>query len=189
MLLYCPPHPALWCRRWLILIISFIIIQLPPGDYLTSYVAHCAQGEQGGSGADRKGLRERYGLGQPVYVQYFKWISGILLAQRRGQSLEWQKPVKELIWERLGLTIYPFRCGFAGQLVYRDPQLASIRATHQYSWLDYLLSFFSFVGLGTPGFLLVDRHVLYAVLAGYECGRAFFRGVIYFSALELGQVC
>lgn len=134
-------------------IISFIIIQLPPGDYLTSYVAQLrAQGEQVDQ-VQIDGLRERYGLGQPVYVQYFKWISGILLRNDWGQSLEWQKPVKELIWERLGLTIILSGAALLVSWFIAIP-IGVYSATHQYSWLDYLLSFFSFVGLGTPGFLL-----------------------------------
>lgn len=134
-------------------IISFIIIQLPPGDYLTSYVAQLrAQGEQVDQ-VQIEGLRERYGLGQPVYVQYFKWISGILLRNDWGQSLEWQKPVKELIWERLGLTIILSGAALLVSWFIAIP-IGVYSATHQYSWLDYLLSFFSFVGLGTPGFLL-----------------------------------
>jgi len=134
-------------------IISFIIIQLPPGDYLTSYVAQLrAQGEQVDQ-VQIDGLRERYGLGQPVYVQYFKWISGILLRNDWGQSLEWQKPVKELIWERLGLTVILSGAALLVSWFIAIP-IGVYSATHQYSWLDYLLSFFSFVGLGTPGFLL-----------------------------------
>ena len=134
-------------------IISFIIIQLPPGDYLTSYVAQLrAQGEQVDQ-VQIDGLRERYGLGQPVYVQYFKWISGILLRNDWGQSLEWQKPVKELIWDRLALTVILSGAALLVSWFIAIP-IGVYSATHQYSWLDYLLSFFSFVGLGTPGFLL-----------------------------------
>ena len=78
-------------------IISFMIIQLPPGDFLTSYAAQLrAQGEQLDQ-TQIEGLRQRYGLGQPVYVQYTKWISGIFLRNDWGQSLEWQKPVRDLI--------------------------------------------------------------------------------------------
>ncbi len=99
------------------------------------------------------GLRERYGLGQPIYVQYFKWISGILLRNDWGQSLEWQKPVKELIWDRLGLTIILSGAALLVSWFIAIP-IGVYSATHQYSWLDYVLSFFSFVGLGTPGFLL-----------------------------------
>ncbi len=65
-------------------------------------------------------LRERYGLGQPIYVQYGKWIWGILTRGDWGQSMEWQKPVKELIWERMALTVVLSLISMHRQLVYRD---------------------------------------------------------------------
>src|SRR5690606_14347921 len=86
-------------------ILSFMIIQLPPGDFLTSYAAQLrAQGEAIDE-TELANLRERYGLGQPIHVQYTKWISGILLRNDWGQSMEWRKPVKELLWERMALTV------------------------------------------------------------------------------------
>jgi len=134
-------------------ILSFMIIQLPPGDFLTSYAAQLrAQGEQVDA-AEMAALRERYGLGQPVYVQYFKWISGILLRNDWGQSMEWQKPVRELIWGRLGLTVVLSGAALLVSWFVAIP-IGVYSATHQYSWLDYALSLFSFIGLGTPGFLL-----------------------------------
>ncbi len=86
-------------------ILSFAVIQLPPGDFLTSYVAQLRQEGDEVDEAELESLRQRYGLGQPVYVQYFKWIYGVLVKGDWGQSFEWQKPVSELIWERLGLTM------------------------------------------------------------------------------------
>ena len=83
-------------------ILSFVIIQLPPGDFLTSYVAQLRQEGDNIDQTQLDSLRARYGLGQPVYVQYGKWISGIFLRGDWGQSMDWQKPVKELIWERMG---------------------------------------------------------------------------------------
>jgi len=133
--------------------ISFAIIQLPPGDFLTSYAAQLrSQGEQVDD-AQIEALRQRYGLGQPLYIQYGKWISGILLRNDWGQSLEQQRPVKELIWERLALTVVLSGAALLVSWFIAIP-IGVYSATHQYSWLDYLLSLFSFVGLGTPGFLL-----------------------------------
>lgn len=138
---------------FVISLISFAIIQLPPGDYLTSYVAQLrAQGDQVDA-AEMEVLRERYGLNQPVYVQYFKWISGILLRGDWGQSFEWRKPVSELIWERIGLTMVISGAALLVSWFVAIP-IGVYSATHQYSWLDYILTFLSFVGLGTPGFLL-----------------------------------
>ena len=134
-------------------IISFAIIQLPPGDFLTSYVAGLRQQGENIDDSELASLRARYGLGQPVYVQYAKWVSGIVLRGDWGQSMEWQKPVKELIWERLGLTMV---LSFSALLVswFIAIPIGVYSATHQYSWLDYVMSTFSFIGLGTPGFLL-----------------------------------
>ncbi|RLT45239.1 MAG: ABC transporter permease [Chloroflexi bacterium] len=134
-------------------IISFAIIQLPPGDFLTSYVAGLRQQGENIDESELASLRQRYGLGQPVYVQYGKWISGIVLRGDWGQSMEWQKPVKELIWERLGLTIVLSLSALLVSWFIAIP-IGVYSATHQYSWLDYTMTTFSFIGLGMPGFLL-----------------------------------
>jgi peptide/nickel transport system permease protein len=72
--------------------VSFVIIQLPPGDYLTSYVAGLRQMGDNVDQDEIDSLKQRYGLGQPVYVQYYKWVSGIILRGDWGQSMEWQQP-------------------------------------------------------------------------------------------------
>jgi peptide/nickel transport system permease protein len=137
----------------LISMISFIAIQLPPGDYLTSYVATL---RTMGENIDQEaidGLRERYGLGEPIYVQYGKWIGGIILRGDWGQSMEWQKPVKELIGERILLTIILSLVSLLVGWFIAIP-IGVYSATHQYSFLDYAMSVVSFVGVGVPGFLL-----------------------------------
>src|SRR5215213_3331880 len=78
-------------------ILSFVIIQLPPGDFLTSYAATLREQGDTVDSAQLDAMRERYGLDRPFYVQYGKWIGGILLRGDWGQSLEWRKPVRELI--------------------------------------------------------------------------------------------
>jgi peptide/nickel transport system permease protein len=138
---------------FVISLLSFVIIQAPPGDFLTSYAAQLrAQGDTVDS-AQLEALRQRYGLGQPFYVQYGKWISGILLRNDWGQSFEWQKPVKDLIWERLALTAFLALTSLFVSWFIAIP-IGVYSATHQYSLLDYTMTFFSFIGLGTPGFLL-----------------------------------
>jgi peptide/nickel transport system permease protein len=134
-------------------ILSFAIIQLPPGDFLTSYAAQLRQEGDMVDQDELDALAQRYGLGQPVYVQYGKWISGVLLRGDWGQSFEWQKPVKELIWERLGLTMLLSLSALLVSWFIAIP-IGVYSATNQYSLLDYLMTTFSFVGLGTPGFLL-----------------------------------
>ena len=154
-------------------ILSFVIIQLPPGDFLTSYVAQLRQEGDEVDEAELASLRQRYGLGQPAYVQYLKWISGVLLKGDWGQSMEWQKPVSELIWERLGLTM---ALSLGALLVgwFIAIPVGVYSATHQYSWLDYIMTTFSFVGLGTPGFLLA-LIILFLVqsLLGMNVGGLF----------------
>lgn len=142
-------------------ILSFVIIQLPPGDFLTSYVAQLRQQGDDVDQAELDSLRERYGLGQPIYVQYGKWIWGILTRNDWGQSFEWQKPVKDLIWERLGLTVTISLTALLVSWFIAIP-IGVYSATHQYSWLDYILTAFSFIGLGTPGFMLALIILFYA---------------------------
>jgi peptide/nickel transport system permease protein len=138
---------------FIISIISFIVIQLPPGDYLTTYsMTLRTQGDNVQEDAI-EALRERYGLNEPVYVQYFKWIGGILLRNDWGQSMEVGRPVKDLIWERLALTVVLSLMSIFVSWFIAIP-LGVYSATHQYSFLDYVVTTFSFIGVGTPGFLL-----------------------------------
>ena len=120
-------------------IISFVVIQLPPGDYLTSYVAQLRQQGEDIDAEEIAALEERYGLGQPVYVQYYKWMTGILLRGDWGQSMEWQKPVKDLIWERLGLTVAISATTMFLSWLIAIP-IGVYSATHQYSFLDYFMT-------------------------------------------------
>lgn len=134
-------------------IISFIVIQLPPGDYLTTYAMQLRQQGDTVDVAELAALRDRYGLGMPVYAQYWKWVSGIILRGDWGQSMEWRKPVKELIWERLALTMVLSASSLFVSWFIAIP-VGVYSATHQYSIPDYLMSAISFIGVGTPGFLV-----------------------------------
>ncbi|MGC9395408.1 MAG: ABC transporter permease [Anaerolineae bacterium] len=137
----------------IISIISFVIIQLPPGDYLTSYVMSLRATGEAVDEIEIENLRQRYGLGQPVYVQYYKWISGIILRGDWGQSMEWRKPVKDLIWERLALTVFLSLIAISVSWFVAIP-VGVFSAVHQYSIPDYIFSALSFIGTGTPGFML-----------------------------------
>jgi len=138
---------------FIISVISFIVIQLPPGDFLTSYsMTLRSQGEYAQE-EEMENLRARYGLGQPIYVQYGKWVWGIVARGDWGQSMEWQRPVNELIWERMALTVVLSLVSmFVGWFI--AIPLGVYSATHQYSLLDYIATFISFVGVGTPGFMI-----------------------------------
>lgn len=133
-------------------IISFIIIQLPPGDFLTSYIATLESGGQIVDQAQIDALRQQYGLGDPVYIQYFKWLSGVLQGNF-GQSLQWQRPVAELIGERMVLTMVLSLSALL--LVWAIALPVGIySAVKQYSAGDFFFTFLSFVGLGIPNFLI-----------------------------------
>ena len=89
---------------WAISVLSFVIIQLPPGDYVTSYIAQMASMGSVVTDEEAQNLRIQYGLGQPIYVQYFKWMKQIVRGNF-GMSMEWRRPVTEVIGERLWLTV------------------------------------------------------------------------------------
>jgi peptide/nickel transport system permease protein len=137
---------------FVISVISFVIIQLPPGDYLTSYIASLAATGETVDQATIEALRKQYGLDLPIYVQYFKWLWGILHGDF-GYSFSWNRPVSELLWGRLGLSvlvstvavIFSWVSGFL---------IGMYSATHQYSIGDYLATFLGYIGLATPNFLL-----------------------------------
>lgn len=148
-------------RRFLIMIptliaisiISFIIIQLPPGDYLTTYVAELtAQGEDVNE-ATLAQLQERYGLGLPIHQQYLRWMRNILLRGDFGQSFTWNRPVNELIWDRLGFTMLVTFVTVMFVWIVALP-IGIYSAVRQYSLGDYIATFFGFIGLATPNFLL-----------------------------------
>ncbi len=137
----------------LISMISFVVIQLPPGDYMTVYMRNLsAQGEQV-TEAELAALEKRFGLDQPMYVQYWKWITGIVFHGDFGVSLTEQRSVRELLLERLGFTVM---ISFSTTLfVYVVAiSLGIYSALHQYSIMDYFATFIGFVGMTVPGFLL-----------------------------------
>ncbi|MDQ3559155.1 MAG: ABC transporter permease [Pseudomonadota bacterium] len=133
-------------------VLVFFIIQLPPGDYLTTYIAELqAQGE----GVDEEKvqfLREQYGLDKPLWQQYFVWATG-LVRGNLGYSFEYNQPVSEVIGDRLLLTLILNFLTVIFVYVVSFP-IGVYSATHQYSAADHTLSFLGFLGLATPNFLL-----------------------------------
>jgi len=134
-------------------ILSFIIIQLPPGDYLTSYVTTLRATGETVDEATLAAMEQRYGLGQPMYVQYWKWISGILLRGDFGQSFEWNQPVSVLMWGRLGLTLTLSLVTLLFTWLVSFP-VGILSAVRQYSVGDYVSTVIGYIGLATPNFLL-----------------------------------
>jgi len=132
--------------------ISFIIIQLPPGDFVTSYVAQLAAMGELVDQSEVDALRARYGLGQPVYVQYLKWMDEVLHGDL-GRSLQWNKPVLTLIKDRLPWSFSISLVSFLFVWVVGLP-IGVYSATHQYSPGDYVATLAGFIGLAVPNFLL-----------------------------------
>ncbi|MDP9352554.1 MAG: ABC transporter permease [Chloroflexota bacterium] len=133
-------------------LISFIIIQLPPGDFLSSQIAAAAQQGETIDQAEVARLEARYGLDKPIHLQYASWVAGMFRGDF-GWSFEWNRPVSELVWERLGLTFLLSLSTLVFVWLISFP-LGIFSAVRQYSWGDYLSAMFGFIGLATPDFLL-----------------------------------
>jgi len=138
-----------------LLIISalvFVIIQLPEGDYLTTYITELeAQGEKV-SREKVAFLREQYGLDKPKWEQYFVWLFGMLRGDL-GYSFEYSLPVSDVVGDRLFLSFLLSFSTIIFTWVVAFP-IGVYSATHQYSWGDHSLTFIGFLGLATPNFLL-----------------------------------
>jgi peptide/nickel transport system permease protein len=125
------------------------------------------------SGDMLKRMEEAYGLNQPIYVQYWKWITGILLRGDFGLSLEWRMPVSQLLWDRMGITLVLTGTTLLITWLLAIP-IGIYSATHQYSWGDYVFTTLGFIGLGVPAFLvaLVLMWVSFAYF-GQDVGGLF----------------
>lgn len=137
---------------WAVSVLAFVIIQLPPGDYVTSYIAALeAQGDEV-SAEEAQALRQYFGLGQPIYVQYGKWMWQISRGNL-GMSFQYRIPVTEVIGERLLLTILLALGSLVFIWLVAIP-IGIISAVRQYSLLDYVATTIGFTGLAVPDFLL-----------------------------------
>ena len=133
-------------------ILAFVVIQLPPGDYLDIYIQ---QLRDRGIETDREelaGLENRYGLNQPVLVQYFKWM-GNLITLDLGQSFATRQKVTDMLAERVPLTALITLLTTLFTFAMAIP-IGIYSATHQYSLTDYSVTTIGFIGLATPNFLL-----------------------------------
>lgn len=145
---------------FVISMVTFVIIQLPPGDFLDTMVASLnAQGTEVDPAA-LEALQERYGLGQPIYVQYFKWVSGFPTGNF-GESFQYNRPVRELIGERFAMTIVLTLAGLLLVWAIAFP-VGIYSAVKRYSIGDYIATFIAFVGIAVPSFLLALLLLYYA---------------------------
>ena len=133
-------------------VISFAIIQLPPGDYITSYIAQMAATGSVVTEQEAQNLRIQYGLDKPIYVQYIKWI-GLIMQGNFGMAMEWGRPVMEVIGDRLALTMVVSVAALILTWGLALP-IGIFSAVKQYSIGDYIFTFIGFMGLAVPGFLL-----------------------------------
>jgi peptide/nickel transport system permease protein len=133
-------------------IMVFVIVEAPPGDFLTSYIATLSSSGSSIGAEQVEALRAQYGLDQPLYVQYLKWM-GNLLQGDLGLSLEYQRPNSELIGEQLVLTIVLALFSFVLTWIIAVPA-GIYSAIRQRSVLDYLLTIINYVGVATPNFML-----------------------------------
>lgn len=137
---------------WVISIISFVIIQLPPGDFVSTYIAQLAQSGAIGSGEDVERMRADYGLDQPMMVRYAVWAWDVLHGDF-GWSLDWGRPVGDLIAERIGLTLLLSLTALFLAWLIAFP-IGVYCAANRGSTGDYVFSAFGMTGVALPNFLL-----------------------------------
>ncbi|MGZ2425710.1 ABC transporter permease [Rhizobium laguerreae] len=134
-------------------LISFLIIQLPPGDYLTSMIATMSDSGQTVDPAQIERLKEIYGFDDPFYVQYLKWIWGIVSRGDFGYSFEWGQPVSGLIWARMGSTLVISLLSLLFVWIVALP-IGIYSAVRRHSIGDHVFTFLGFIGLAVPNFIL-----------------------------------
>lgn len=134
-------------------IVAFIIISLPPGDYVDHLVAEARYVGDIITEDEAAGMRQIYGLNKPIYQQYIAWVSDIILHGDFGTSFSWSLPVSTLIWGRLALTLTLSLTSLMFIWFVSIP-IGVYSAVRQYSIGDYVFTFIGFIGLAIPNFLL-----------------------------------
>lgn len=134
-------------------IVAFVIIQLPPGDFATAYVSGLAANGSIVSEEALESLRQDYGLNEPVVIQYYKWMSGILTRGDYGISFEHREPVSALIWDRIWLTMWLSLVSVLLTWIIAFP-IGIYSAVRQYSVGDYVFTLIGFFGVSVPAFLV-----------------------------------
>ncbi|MBI3084836.1 MAG: ABC transporter permease [candidate division NC10 bacterium] len=137
---------------WAVSVLSFVIIQLPPGDYITTYIAQMSASGSFVSAQEAEALRQQYGLDKPLYVQYLRWMA-LILQGNFGMALEYSRPVAEVIGDRLWLTMVVSVAAIVFTWLVALP-IGIYSAVRQYSLGDYIATFVGFIGLAVPSFML-----------------------------------
>jgi len=133
-------------------ILAFVIIRLPPGDFVDAYIAQLSASGSSVSAVEAQALRRLYGLDQPGYVQYLKWLTRMFDGDF-GESMEWRRPVIEVIGDRLWLTTVVSVAAILLTWGIALP-IGIYSAVKQYSVGDYFFTFLGFIGLAVPNFLI-----------------------------------
>lgn len=133
--------------------VAFFLIQLPPGDYVTFRIQQLKMSGVEVSDVEAENLKMEFGLDKPPIVRYFNWVSGIVTKGYWGRSLQWNKPVHEILGERVPMTVVISLSALIFSWLIAIP-IGIYSATHQYSAFDYIATFIAFIGVATPGFLL-----------------------------------
>ena len=153
-------------------VLSFVIIQLPPGDFVSAYIAKLEVQGTAVSQAEANALRAQYGLEQPMVVQYAKWIFQVVQGNF-GQSLDYARPVADVIGDRLWLTMVVTLAAILFTWVVALP-IGIYSAVRQYSIGDYIFTFLGFFGLAVPTFLLALVLMYFSVVVfGASVGGLF----------------
>lgn len=154
-------------------IVSFALIVLPPGDYVDRYANELAQSGDVMSEPEKQAMRHVYGLDQPIPLQYFDWISDVVLKGNFGWSFKWERPVSEVIWERLSLTTILSITTLFVTWVIAIP-IGIYSAVRKYALSDYVFTTIGFIGLALPNFLLALGLMYFTFeLTGQSVGGLF----------------
>jgi peptide/nickel transport system permease protein len=147
---------------FIVSVVTFIIIQLPPGDFFTTRAIEAAMSGGGQDKETVKKMQERYGLDKPLYIQYLRWVSGFPRGDF-GYSLEWNSPVLPIVLGRMGYTLQVGGLSLLFMVGVAVP-IGIYSATHQYSFGDHALSLLGFLGLSLPGFLLALLWMFFGII-------------------------
>ena len=137
---------------WAITVLTFVIIQLPPGDFVSIYINSLQSSGSQVSFGQAEAMRTQYGLDQPMTIQYAKWM-GMMLQGDFGMALAWNKPVKEIIGDRIVLTMVVSIAAIMLTWMIALP-VGIYSAVRQYSFGDYAFTFIGFLGIAIPNFML-----------------------------------
>ncbi len=137
---------------WTVTVLSFVIIQLPPGDFVDAYMAQLSATQSNVSEQHFESLRRQYALDRPMHEQYLKWMSGVFRGDF-GTSMMWRKSVLDVIGDRLAMTMVLSLGAIILTWAIALP-IGIYSAVRQYSIGDYVFTFIGFIGLGVPSFLL-----------------------------------